>query len=80
MITHGLSLRLFLMRYFQYSVHEFERSYNPKNGRVVVLEPNKIGGFELSEADRIAMGFPAFEEQERFRIMDDHDLLDKSEW
>ena len=80
MVTHGLSMRLFLMRYFQYSVHEFERSYNPKNGRVVVLEPNKIGGFELSEADRIAMGFPAFEEQERFRIMDDHDLLDKSEW
>ena len=57
-----------------------KRSYNPKNGRVVVLERNKIGGFELSEADRIAMGFPAFEEQERFRIMDDHDLLDKSEW
>ena len=51
-VTHGLALRLFLMRWFQYTVHEFERSYNPKNGRVVILEPAKGGGFELTAADR----------------------------
>jgi broad specificity phosphatase PhoE len=79
-VTHGLALRLFLMRWFQYTVHEFERSYNPKNGRVVVLTPAESGGFELSEVDRIAMGFPLHKEQERFRLMDDHSLLDKSEW
>jgi len=80
-ITHGLAMRLFLMRWFQYTVHEFERSYNPTNGRVVVLEPaSGGGGFELSEADRIAMGLPLYGEQERFRLMDDHDLLDESDW
>lgn len=79
-VTHGLALRLFLMRWFQYTVHEFERSYNPKNGRVVVLTQAESGGFELSEVDRIAMGFPLHKEQERFRLMDDHSLLDKSEW
>jgi len=79
-VTHGLSMRLFLMRWFQYTVHEFERSYNPDNGRVVVLEPAAPGGFELSEVDRIAMGFPLYREQERFRLMDDYSLLDKSEW
>jgi len=79
-ITHGLSLRLFLMRWFQYSVHEFERSYNPKNGRVVVLKPSHDGGFELSEVDRIAMGFPLYRKQERFRLMDDYSLLDKTRW
>ena len=61
-------------------MHEFERSYNPKNGRVVVLEPATSGGFELSEVDRIAMGLPLYREQERFRIMDDFSLLDKSCW
>ena len=80
-VTHGLALRLFLMRWFQYTVHEFERSYNPKNGRVVVLRPTtRTGGFELSEVDRIAMGFPSHKEQERFRLMEDYSLLDKSGW
>jgi broad specificity phosphatase PhoE len=80
-VTHGLSLRLFLMRWFQYTVHEFERSYNPKNGRVVVMKPacGEVG-FELSEVDRIAMGFPLHREQERFRLMDDYSLLDESRW
>jgi len=79
-VTHGLSLRLFLMRWFQYSVHEFERSYNPKNAAVVVLERDPGGWFELSPVDRIAMGFPSYQEQERFRLMHDYSLLDKSAW
>ena len=76
-------MRLFLMRYFQYSVHEFERSHNPKNASVVVLEPTApqcTVGFKLSEVDRLAMGFPLYSEQERFRLMEDHSLLDKSKW
>jgi len=68
------------MRWFQYTVHEFERSYNPKNGRVVILEPAKGGGFELSAADRLAMGFPTYKDQERFRLMNDYELLDRSGW
>ena len=36
-ITHGLTLRLFLMRWFQYSVEEFESSRNPDNCRIVVM-------------------------------------------
>lgn len=79
-VTHGLTLRLFLMRWFQYSVHEFERSYNPQNGRVVVLDLNKCGRFNLSEVDRIAMGFPLYREQERFKLMDDYSILDQSNW
>lgn len=79
-VTHGLSLRLFLMRWFQYSVHEFERSYNPKNAAVVCLERAPGGWFELSAVDRIAMGFPSYHEQERFRFIHDYSLLDKSSW
>ena len=79
-VTHGLSLRLFLMRWLQYSVHEFERSYNPKNAAVVVLERDPGGWFELSTVDRLAMGFPSYLEQERFRLMHDYSLLDKSAW
>jgi bisphosphoglycerate-dependent phosphoglycerate mutase len=37
-VTHGLTLRLLLMRYFQLSVEEFEESYNPQNAKLVVLD------------------------------------------
>ena len=36
-VCHGLTLRLLLMRYFQLSVEEFERSYNSQNAKLVVM-------------------------------------------
>ena len=39
-ITHGLALRFFLMRWFQWSVHDFEQSQNPKNCELIIM--NKI--------------------------------------
>ena len=38
MVAHGLTLRLFLMRWFQYTVQEFEESKNHPNGAIVVLD------------------------------------------
>jgi broad specificity phosphatase PhoE len=37
-VTHGLTLRLLLMRYFQLSVEEFEQSYNSQNAKLVVMD------------------------------------------
>ncbi len=37
-ITHGMTLRLFLMRWFHWSVEEFETLKNPKNCQIVVME------------------------------------------
>lgn len=37
-VTHGLTLRLILMRYFQLSVEEFENSYNSQNARLVIMD------------------------------------------
>ena len=33
-VTHGITLRLFLMRWYQYTVDEFELTKNPPNGMV----------------------------------------------
>eukprot|EP01038_Epipyxis_sp_PR26KG_P004423 gene4423-6252_t len=41
-ITHGLTLRLFLTRWFQFSVREFEKSDNPDNGSIIVMHRNDI--------------------------------------
>jgi len=37
-VTHGLTLRLFLMRWFHIDVDEFETMYNPDNGFLAVME------------------------------------------
>lgn len=38
-VTHGLALRCFVMRFLHLTVEEFERMKNPGNGAVVTLAP-----------------------------------------
>jgi len=35
--THGFTLRIFLMRWFHWTVETFEKLANPKNGEVVIM-------------------------------------------
>ncbi len=37
-VSHGLTMRLFLMRWFHWSVEEFERLHNPKNCQIIIME------------------------------------------
>lgn len=37
-ITHGMTLRLFLMRWFHWTVEEFESLRNPRNCQIVVMQ------------------------------------------
>jgi broad specificity phosphatase PhoE len=37
-VTHGMTLRLFLMRWFHWTVEEFENLRNPHNCQIVVME------------------------------------------
>jgi len=46
-VTHGLALRLFLMRWFHWTVEEYEDLLNPKNCQVVLMEKDDNGKYEL---------------------------------
>lgn len=46
-VSHGMSLRLFLMRWFHCTVEEFERWGNLKNGEVLLLEKNDKEKYNL---------------------------------
>ncbi len=46
-ITHGLTLRLFLMRWFHWTVEEFEILRNPYNCQVVVMQKQANDRYEL---------------------------------
>jgi broad specificity phosphatase PhoE len=47
MITHGTAIRLFLMRWFHWTVEEFEELANPKNCQVIVMERNENNKYTL---------------------------------
>lgn len=40
-VTHGMTMRLFLMRWFRWTVEEFETLRNPRNGDIVMMELNQ---------------------------------------
>lgn len=47
-ITHGMTIRLFLMRWFHWTVEEFEAVGNPKNCEIIVLEKNDADKYTLN--------------------------------
>ena len=47
MITHGMSIRLFIMRWFHYTVEEFELLANPANCAIVSMELQENGKYKL---------------------------------
>lgn len=46
-VTHGMTMRLFLMRWFHVSVEEFETWGNPKNCEYFLLEKREHDKYEL---------------------------------
>lgn len=48
-ITHGMTIRLFLMRWFHWTVEEFELLANPANCEIIVLEKNDTDKYTLNK-------------------------------
>ena len=46
-VTHGLTLRLFLMRWLHWSVEMFERAASPANCQIVIMEKQEDDRFQL---------------------------------
>jgi len=46
-VTHGLTLRLFLMRWYHWTVEEFENLSNPKNCQIVVMQKRPDDKYDL---------------------------------
>ena len=46
-VTHGFAMRLFLMRWFHWTVEEFENLRNPKNCQIVVIELQPDNHYKL---------------------------------
>jgi broad specificity phosphatase PhoE len=47
-VTHGMTLRLFLMRWFHWSVEEFELLRNPLNCQIVIMQKDSDERYNLA--------------------------------
>ena len=47
-VTHGMTLRLFLMRWFHWSVEEFESLLNPHNCQIVIMQKDSNDRYNLT--------------------------------
>ena len=72
-VTHGLTLRLFLMRWFHYSVTEFEKTDNPKNGAIVVLS-RECTSSSYNSAIGSGIGIGTEETVQEFFTMDEESM------
>ena len=52
MVTHGMAIRMFLMRWFHYTVEEFETYANPPNCAIVIMELQDNGKYVLTTTMR----------------------------
>jgi broad specificity phosphatase PhoE len=43
-VSHGMTIRLFLMRWFHWTVEEFETLRNPKNTEIIIMEQDPDSG------------------------------------
>ena len=46
-VSHGITMRLFLMRWYHWSVEEFEDLRNPKNCQIVVMQRDEMNRYQL---------------------------------
>jgi len=46
-VSHGLTIRLFLMRWFRWTVEDFDKMSNPKNSVPIILERDDEGHYRL---------------------------------
>lgn len=52
-VNHGLTMRVFLMRFFHYSIEKFDSLANPKNCEYWILQKNESNRYDLISEPRL---------------------------
>lgn len=65
LVAHGISIRVFLARYFRYSIDQFHMLANPKNCEMVMLAHDGLGRLKLDGRCELELREVAEREEER---------------
>eukprot|EP01095_Lingulamoeba_sp_RSL-Kostka_P012401 TRINITY_DN4928_c0_g1_i2.p1 TRINITY_DN4928_c0_g1~~TRINITY_DN4928_c0_g1_i2.p1 ORF type:complete len:343 (-),score=76.38 TRINITY_DN4928_c0_g1_i2:113-1141(-) len=49
-VSHGITIRMMLMRYFKWSVEEYHQLWNPENCQIIILEKQPNGSYKLKNS------------------------------
>lgn len=66
-VMHGMTLRLFLMRWFHWTVEEFEQVKNPKNCEIIVMEKNRNDKYQITKPIEKHKVFHGFQRPVKFK-------------
>jgi len=47
-VSHGITIRMILMRYFKWTVRQYHKLQNPKNCEIIILERLEDGTYRLA--------------------------------
>jgi hypothetical protein len=67
LVTHGLMTRIFLMKWYHYSVEYFEDLRNVNHCEFVVMQRNDYGKYDLKTELRTWSGYAREQEEVRYR-------------
>jgi broad specificity phosphatase PhoE len=67
LITHGISIRVFLARYFRYTIDQFSMLLNPRNCEMVILGHDGAGKLNLE--GRCDLEMKANEETQELEVV-----------
>jgi broad specificity phosphatase PhoE len=48
LVTHGISVRVLLARYFRYTIDQFHMLANPRNCEMIILSHDEMGRLDFS--------------------------------
>lgn len=73
-ITHGISIRVLLARYFRYTVDQFHMLLNPRNCEIIKLEHDGAGRLQLTgrhelECNKITGKVTGYKFEEKLRVI-----------
>lgn len=81
LVTHGISIRVLLARYFRYSIDQFNLLANPRNCEMVVLRHDGVGRLQLDGRIQLELGkneetgemeVTGYESRKRLRVLPRH--------
>jgi broad specificity phosphatase PhoE len=88
LVTHGISIRVILSRYFRYSIDQFNLLANPKNCEMVILGHDGSGKLQLEgrcevmlkedEEDETHVSVAGYKFHQRLRIVPNHHVKTRS--
>lgn len=78
LVTHGIAIRVFLARYFRYTIHQFNMLANPRNCETIVMGHDGFGRLRLEGRYQLHMKQRMVEPEQTDNIVKESEANDST--